>query len=162
MSRKVNQSGRNREGRHVRLYHYVLDSPAWRMLTAAERAIYVDLAKRYDGRNNGRIVYSIREAASELSIGKTKAAEALLRLQQLGFVEITRKGFFHGAAKVASEFRLTEHCCDVTGSPATKDFARVSLEKFSPVRSQVRTVRSQVQDSPPTGTGEVIRRRYST
>jgi len=45
--------------RHVRLYHWMTDSPAWRSLTALDRAMYIEMAKRYvgEGTNNGQIPY---------------------------------------------------------------------------------------------------------
>ena len=57
--------------RHVRLCHYMMDSQAWKSLGAIARAIYPHIAKRYAGvgSNNGRIGYSVREAAAEFHIG---------------------------------------------------------------------------------------------
>jgi hypothetical protein len=60
------QKGKRGEPRHVRLYHWLTDSPAWKDLNATARAIYVEIAKRYNGTNNGFIVYSVRQAADEL------------------------------------------------------------------------------------------------
>jgi len=47
---KPNRTGRGGKiARHVRLYHWMTDSPAWRDLDALERAIYCEMAKRYGG-----------------------------------------------------------------------------------------------------------------
>ena len=54
--------------RHVSLYHYMMESQAWKSLGCIPRAVYVDIAKRYYGKNNGRIGYSIRCAVDELHI----------------------------------------------------------------------------------------------
>jgi hypothetical protein len=49
---------RSKPGTYVRLRHAFLRSPAWQSLSANARAIYVDIAARYNGRNNGQIPYS--------------------------------------------------------------------------------------------------------
>src|SRR4051794_24909515 len=78
----------NKTARHVRLYHSLLKSKAWKSLDAVARALYVEIAMRYGGpgSNNGRIPYSIREGATALKIGKSKAATALQVLQNRGFI----------------------------------------------------------------------------
>jgi hypothetical protein len=71
------KTGRSdKAARHVRPYHTMLKTPAWKSLTANARAIYVEIASRYGGpgSNNGRIPYSVRDAANSLKIGKTTAA----------------------------------------------------------------------------------------
>jgi hypothetical protein len=51
----------------------MLKSSAWKSLTANARAIYIEMASRYGGpgSNNGRIPYSVRDAAKSLKIGKS-------------------------------------------------------------------------------------------
>jgi hypothetical protein len=120
---------KKREGspRHVRLYHYMLNTAAWRDLNAVARAIYIEIAKRYAGvgSNNGRIPYSVREAGSELKIGTATASRALAALVDHGFIVPVTKGAFSRKARHATEWRLTEFPCDVTNTPiATKDFMR--------------------------------------
>jgi hypothetical protein len=46
--------------RHVRLYHYVLRSDAWKSLTANARAIYIEMAARYAGLDRTTVVFRIR------------------------------------------------------------------------------------------------------
>jgi hypothetical protein len=59
---------RNKSPRHVRVYHYMPDSAAWRTLDVYARAAYVEMAKRYGGpgSNNGRLIFSCRQAAEML------------------------------------------------------------------------------------------------
>jgi len=112
--------------RHVRLYHYMTDSPAWHDLSAVARAIYCEIAKRYagDGSNNGRIPYSVRQAAAELRISPTTASRGLRELQDHGFIVAVTKGAFSLKKRHATEWRLTEFNCDVTHAIASKDFMR--------------------------------------
>jgi hypothetical protein len=79
-----------KESRHVRLYHWVMNSEAWRSLSPNARALYVEIAARYHGTNNGRIPFSVREAAEALHIGKNAAAAAFKELQDRGFLVIAK------------------------------------------------------------------------
>ena len=110
-------------------------SSAWRSLDAVDRAIYIEMASRYGGpgSNNGRITYSVREAADALRIGKATACRSLRRLFEHGFIVATRKGHFDRKYRHASEWRLTEFGCDVTGGLATKDFMRWQPKTQNPV-----------------------------
>jgi hypothetical protein len=110
--------------RHVRLYHWMTETPAWKSLSAVARATYCEIAKRYVGTNNGTIPFSVRELGTRLHIGKTKAARALSELQDRGFLVTTLKGAFSVKNRRATEWRMTEFNCDVTGELATKDFTR--------------------------------------
>jgi DNA-binding transcriptional regulator YhcF (GntR family) len=128
---RVNKKGRHtREKRHVRLYHWLMQTNAWRSLDATGRAIYIEIAARYagPGSNNGRIPYSVRDAAKTLKIGKSTAARALKQLQERGFIVAITKGAFSRKLKHATEWRLTEFPCDITHDLATKEFARWSPE----------------------------------
>jgi DNA-binding transcriptional MocR family regulator len=129
MRRRHNNTGRSTaESRHVRLYHWLMQTEAWRSLDATERAIYVEIASRYRGpeSNNGRIPYSVREAAAALHIGKATASRALRSLEDRGFIVATQRGAFSFKVRHATEWRLTEFPCDVTDQLATKEFARWS------------------------------------
>jgi hypothetical protein len=125
----------NKVIRHVRLYHYLLKSPAWQELSANARSIYIEISRRYagDGSNNGNIPYSVREAAASLRIGKSTAGRAIEELQKNGFIVMAKPGAFSLKTRHATEWRLTEFPCDVTGQSATKDFMRWSLQKQNSV-----------------------------
>ena len=121
------RNDRERSPRHVRLYHYMMNSPAWHDINAIARAIYIEIAKRYAGvgSNNGRIPYSVREAAAELKIGTATASRALAALVDHGFIVPVTKGAFSRKIRHATEWRLTEFPCDVTNTPmGTKDYMR--------------------------------------
>jgi hypothetical protein len=108
--------------RWVQLYHYMLDSEAWRSLQHLDQAIYVELCRRYNGQNNGKIFFSLREGAERFKAGKMTVSRSLERLSDRGFVVPTKKGAFHCKIRHATEWRLTDYDCD--GSLATKDFMR--------------------------------------
>lgn len=116
------------EPRHVRLYHWMMESAAWKDLNAIERSIYIELSYRYNGSNNGRIGYSARTASHDLKISKDTAARALRSLQAHGLVVLEKRGAFHCKIRHASEYRLTAHESDLTTNfavrLATKEFMR--------------------------------------
>jgi hypothetical protein len=125
LSKKPNRTGRGgKEARHVRLHHWMTDSAAWHDLSVVARAIYPEIAKRYNGSNNGQISYSAREAADELHISKTTAWESIKTLTDHGFIVEVKKGAFSRKNRHATEWRLTEFPCDVTHEISTKDFMR--------------------------------------
>ena len=104
----------------------MMRTAAWRDLDCVARCAYVELASRYagPGSNNGRIPFSLREMAEALGSSKATAMRAMARLQDHGFAVMTKQGAFRVKARTATEWRLTEFACDVTGEMATKDFMR--------------------------------------
>jgi hypothetical protein len=124
----VARKSKSREARHVRLYHWLMDSAAWKSLNATERAVYVDIASIYAGlgSNNGRIHYSVREGAERLHISKDKVARALATLVERGFIVAEKRGAFNlkGRPHQATEWRLTEFPSDISSDFASKEFTR--------------------------------------
>lgn len=111
--------------RFVGLKHWLFDSPAWHSLPCNARALYLQLARRYNGRNNGRISYSVRQASQDLNIGKATALRAFQALQDRRFIVCTKKGAFSWKiVNEASEWRLTEHPNDFPPEHASKAFMR--------------------------------------
>jgi hypothetical protein len=136
MSRRnsANRTGRSKKAaRHVRLYYWMMQTAAWKSLTGDQRAIYVEMAARYNGSNNGRIHFSTREAATAVHIGRATAWRALIVLQERGFIVPTIRGGFNIKEKQrqAPQWRLTEFNCDITHALPSKDFARWSPENIS-------------------------------
>src|SRR5262245_46445011 len=105
--------------RFVRLTHDMMECQAWRSLDGNARAIYIELAKLYFGTNNGRIGFSVRQAAHAINVSKDTAARAVRHLQERGFIVATAKGCFDGKRQ-ATRWRLTELKCDLTGQPASR------------------------------------------
>lgn len=115
-------------GRYVRLPEWMLASAAWQSLDGNCRALYIELARRYRGpnSNNGKIPYSVREAASALAIGRSTAQRCFWKLLEVGLVRIGKPSGFNMKGRVSTEWLLTEFPDDTKGSLgaaiATKDF----------------------------------------
>ena len=116
------------DGRYVRLTEYMMATPAWQALDGNCRALYVELARRYRGpnSNNGKIPFSVREAAAALPMGRSTAQRCLERLQELGFIKIGKRSGFSMKGRVATEWLLTEFPDDTNATTgiASKDFMK--------------------------------------
>jgi hypothetical protein len=126
MSRK---NPRDRPQRYVSMSHYLMKSTAWKSLSCIARAIYLDIASRYYGSNNGRIGYSIRCAVEEMHIGNATAKRALDALEDRGFIAAVKRGAFSLKIRNSTEWRLTEYQCDVSNKISTKDFMTWTPDK---------------------------------
>ena len=119
--------------RYVKLRFWLLNSPAWKSLPPAARALYIEMVKRYFGSNNGRIVMGVRDARKLIGVSKDTAHMALRFLEDRGFVVCTKRGAFsHKTCMDASEWRLTEYDSDYPVQHATKEFMRRTEFKTRP------------------------------
>ena len=53
----MNKPNKNPRGKFVMLYHDMIESSAWESLNGNARALYIHIAARYNGKNNGRNGY---------------------------------------------------------------------------------------------------------
>jgi hypothetical protein len=107
----------------VGLRFWLLNSAAWNSLPGDARALYIQIAQRYNGSNNGRIPYSVREAVQALGVSKGQAKYLFDMLLDRGFIICTRRGAFSlKTVKDASEWLLTEYASDHPPAYATKEF----------------------------------------
>lgn len=122
---RYNRKGRSKgNGPFVLLPHYMLNSMAWASLSPQDRAVYVELRRRFNGRNNGRIGLSVREAAEQCRMNRDTAAKSLRTLEKTGFVEVATLGGFTRKDRHSTEWRLTTDPCDATGAPPSKAFLK--------------------------------------
>ena len=120
---------RSKDLRHVRLYEWFVNTPAWRDLTPSERCVYIELEARYsgEGTNNGKIALSARQAAKACRVSKDTAAKAFASLDRHGFIRCETPGGFSTNSCLAPEWRLTRAPCDLTKIGATAEFKRWQL-----------------------------------
>jgi hypothetical protein len=143
--------GRAHIARYVGLKYRLLESPAWRSLPCTARALYLEIAKRYNGRNNSRIPYGLRQAYRDLHISKTTASRALQLLQDRGFIVCTKKGSFSWkTVRDASEWRVTEYSNDFPPEHASKEF--MSWRPSEPESNEPPASRTRVPRQDRRGT----------
>lgn len=122
VGRRHNQKGRSIGGtRFVMLEHWLLKTEAWRGMGPVPRALYVELAQRYNGSNNGEISMSTREAARLIHAAKDTVTKGFRELEEKGFVRKGRCGSFHWKTRHATTWVLTEHPMD--DAEPTREFA---------------------------------------
>lgn len=142
MPRKHNGKGRSRTGPpFIQLFRYMQDSPAWLALSPVARASWLEVARLYNGTNNGRLALSVADLAARLGKSDATAWRALKELVAAGFIEVVRQGYWKPVAelRVATEYRLTCYRCDVTGDVPSKAFLRKSaVSKMNVVVSQMK------------------------
>ena len=121
----MKNKGRGKSERYVWLRFWLLDTLAWKSLPVGARALYIELARRYNGNNNGRISFSVREAMQALGVSRGQAKYLFDMLLDRGFVICTSKGAFSlKTERDATEWRITEYPSDHPPAHATKDFMR--------------------------------------
>jgi hypothetical protein len=143
--RKADASGRSiGTGRHVRLHHWMMVTPAWRTLTCPARALLVELYALFNGTNNGALFLSVRDAAERLAVSKSTAARSFDQLCERGFIRPHVRGAFSRKVRHATQWVLTEyeHCGQMPG----KEFAR-----WRPASENQNTVPLQGQTVPSEG-----------
>src|SRR3984885_10130678 len=136
---------KERNDRYFQLHHYMLRTDAWKALSAAAVRVYIQIGSRYNGANNGKLAFSVRDAAAECNLAINTAMRALRELVDLGFIEETRHGGLSKKTRIASEWRLTAFKCDLTGSLKTCAFMhRGDIARLSRQLSEARPVSNEV------------------
>ena len=121
--------------RFVKLTYPLLESEAWRWLRPISQSVYIELRRRYNGLNNGRISLSLSESAHILKASKSSISKALKQLETHGFIKLIKKGYFTG--RMASEYALTDEQLD--GYPPTREWRRWQPTKAHR-RRQIRAI----------------------
>ena len=121
--------------RFVKLTYPLLESEAWRWLRPISQAVYIELRRRFNGSNNGKISFSLAEGARILRASKSSIQTALVELEEHGFIKLVKKGYF--TRRMASEYALTDEQLD--GYPPTREWRRWQPKK-SHRRRQIRAI----------------------
>ena len=97
------------------------DTPAWRSLKPAPRALYLEIKRQYRGGNNGRVLLSYRDAAVRLNSSHNSVGGWFKELEERGFIVCMQKHHL-GPSGVGqtSHWRLTEY--DYNGHKPTHDY----------------------------------------
>lgn len=157
MANRQNQKGRSKTAGHfVRLDSFMMESAAWRSLTPAERAVYIEVRRRFNGANNGWIALSVRDAADRCNINKDTGRKALATLQARGFIECVTPGGFSRKVRHATEWRLLDERCDKTGALPSKAFMRWRPE---PAAERISRSENKADTVPSFGTVTPFRAR---
>lgn len=96
-------------GGHVRLYWELLDSNAWRCLSATDQRAYVAMCRQIRSTNNGDISMPLSEARAHGITSPATLAKSLRALVAVGLIAVTRKGgCSRGGQRLPTLYRLTD------------------------------------------------------
>ncbi|GEM_PF-946010 len=104
---KHDNRGRSNVSPYVQLHRWFLDSAAWRSLNVYARCLYIEIKRRYNGKNNGAISMSYREAQELVGCSNKPIPAAFRDLIEKGFIKQERRGSFKGTP-FATTWILTE------------------------------------------------------
>lgn len=147
MAKKPYKAHKRGAGRHVQLPEYLQVSEAWASLKNGPRALYVELKRRYNGGNNGRIFLSHRDAATAVNVGRDTVSGYFGDLTTHGFIAVTR-GHCLGPEGIGQSvhYRLTE--LPYEGAPATKEFMKWKPSKKQNPRRKIQHPMAGKSDTP--------------
>ena len=132
--RRPDVNGRSKENKqHVRLHHWMMISAAFKALDPFEVRVLLELYSLYNGRNNGYLFLSLREAAKRCKMGKNKAGDCFHRLTEFGFIRRRADEPENYNLREANHWILTEF--DFGVRAATKDFMHWTPDAESRARS---------------------------
>lgn len=124
---------KDQRGPHVRVYWELIDSNAWRCLTATDQRIYLALARAMTSTNNGDLSLPFTRAKPFGITSKTTLAKSLRALVAVGLVAVTRSGgCTRDGQRQPTLYRLTEYRCFevpkklIDASPATNEWKSVT------------------------------------
>ena len=128
--------------------HVILKSPAWLSCGLAARSVWLLLMMRTNGKNNGMISLSCREAAEHCNISKNTAARAFDELIERGLIHIAKDSGFDYKQKKARLWRITHLKDDRNGHASTDEWKRYKPQEKTRSRKRDTSVLSEIQNSP--------------
>ena len=109
---------------HIRLYHSIMDSEAYRHLSGNALKVLLSLVRIDNGTRNGQIAYSYRRAADDTGLSPRTCMRCLTELQDKGFIVCTKKGSFSRKVLHASLWRYTWQAWPEGKLGPTRDFEK--------------------------------------
>lgn len=137
---------RKKEPLHVRLYHSIMATPAWKAASGNSIKVLLALIRKDNGSRNGQIAFSCREAAELTGLSVRTCQRCLKELEELGFIRCTEKGAFNRKVLHASLWRYTWQAWPEGKKGPTREF-----EKWQPDGNS----RMQVSHSPDANLSKV-------
>ena len=151
------QKEKARKERYVIIERWEYNCPAFKVLSGDEFKIYFEMRSLYNGRNNGRITYSSRQAGDCIGKDFRTGARALNKLIKLGFIK-AKKNYGFSQKRLAREYELTA----ISLVPAqkdnrlprgTKDFMRLNEVQARAIKGMKSTKKSAAKKTKHSPTG---------
>ncbi len=107
MNKYAKHKGRNKNVTFIMLRHDIFESQAYRTMKPSARAVLSEIIRRYNGSNNGRISFSVREMAKRINVSHDTAGKAISEVLDRGFIIVTIDSAFNVKNRTARRFALT-------------------------------------------------------
>ncbi len=135
-----NKQNKSLKGRFMAIPNHLWDSAAMRDCDAASRVVFLEILRRYDGFNNGRIPLSVREAAEKVNISKGTANNKIHNLVKAGLISITKNSGFNMKGRTSREYELTFH-------PSNNRPAKNTFKSYQKKNSTTQNTFSLIRDT---------------
>lgn len=140
-------------GKSVRIYADIYTSAAWKYLSKASQALYGDLRTTLGPANNGDISATLGTLESRGWNSSATLSNALLQLQALGFIAMTRRGGVANGKKECCLYRFTDE--DMYDFPkrgikaikATKDYLKLTTAEACKAAIEDFTIRRKMNQA---------------
>lgn len=119
MSDKTYKRRKRGGARHVQLSEALQATEAWATLKPGPRALYIELKRRFRGRNNGRLILSHRDAATALSVHRNTVGPWFAELERRGLIHMTRGAYLGPSGVGEAPLWALSELPTIDGKPPT-------------------------------------------
>jgi hypothetical protein len=153
---KASRTRGSKKDRFVALPHYIMDTFAWRRLSATARAAWLEFVRVHNGSNNGKIAMSEITLGERLGLSHDTARRAINDLLTFGFIEKIKAASFIGKRR-AAEYLLTHIPDDRTDPKGMPSRTFQNIGKVMPSNNglAVEEQPSPSYDQPPRQSSRV-------
>lgn len=102
-------NGGSADIKHAQVSRVMMQSYAWKSLSAGSQSVYLYLMLQYEGEvvnPSGKITTTVRQAAEGTGRNSKTIVRAFAELERLGFIECVQRG---GFPKIPSVYRFSTH-----------------------------------------------------
>jgi len=110
MLSRAKAKGRRESGPFTAIPHAVQDSSNWQRCSGTAIKMVCDLARQYNGRNNGDLCAAFSALRRVGWSSQETVNYALRELRHYGLVSLTRQGGLHGPSLYALTWRAIDDC----------------------------------------------------
>lgn len=107
---RLRHKGRRESGTFTRVPHALQDCANWRQCSATGIKLLLDLARQYNGRNNGDLSAALSVLRPFGWNSPDTVGNALRELRHYGFLLLTRQGGLHGPSLYALTWYAIDDC----------------------------------------------------
>lgn len=132
---KPHNRGKKGAGRHVQLPEWMQACEAWASLKPGPRALYIELKRRFNGKNNGQLFLSHRDAAEAINVHYNTIGPYFAELENRGLIAMTRGPCLGPSGVGQASLWALQEMATVDGKPASRAFLKWSKKQKPPTKT---------------------------